>query len=430
MRRRLALTTAAVAVMIVAAFLVPLALLVRNIAEDRALAAADRGAATLAPVIAAVDDETAVTQVVNATNASDIGVVTVFLSDGTILGTPGVVDANVDLARTGRSFSTPVAGGVQVLVPVVGADGQTDVVRVFVEDSRLRDGVVPAWIVLGGLGVALVLVAVIVADRLGRSIVNPMNDLARTAERLGHGELTARVEPSGPPEVAEVGQTLNELAGRIGELLDAERESIANLSHRLRTPMTGLRLDIDGLRDLDERSRMTDDVEALTAAIDRVIRDARNRVDDPQRAHADLALDRTRTGGLLGRARRRPRPDRITPTSQIGRVWSRSRPTTWKRRSTRCSTTSSPTQATATRSWSSSRHAAKAAGCSSSRTRVRASKDSDAAATRGVSAGGSTGLGLDIARQTAEASGGRLEVTRASSGGTRVTMELGQPGPL
>jgi signal transduction histidine kinase len=429
MRRRLALTTAAVAVMIVAAFLVPLALLVRSIAEDRALAAADRGAATLAPVIAAVDDETAVTQVVDATNASDIGAVTVFLSDGTILGTPGVVDANVDLARTGRSFSTPVAGGIQVLVPVLGADGQTDVVRVFVEDSRLHDGVVPAWIVLGGLGVALVLVAVIVADRLGRSIVNPMNDLARTAERLGKGELTARVEPSGPPEVAEVGQTLNELAGRIGELLDAERESIANLSHRLRTPMTGLRLDIDGLRDLDERSRMTDDVEALTAAIDRVIRDARNRVQDPQRSQADLALiarDRVAFWAALaddqGRAYHTDIPDLPCPVevapddleAAIDALLNNVFAHTGDRDSFMVIVT--PRRA--------------GGGVLVVEDEGPGVADEGAAATRGVSAAGSTGLGLDIARTTAEASGGRLEVTRASAGGTRVTMELGQPRPL
>jgi signal transduction histidine kinase len=44
---------------------------------------------------------------------------------------------------------------------------------------------------------------------------------------------------------------------------------------------------------------------------------------------------------------------------------------------------------------------------------------------RGVSGGGSTGLGLDIVRRTAEASGGRLLVERAAGGGARVVVELG-----
>ncbi|HEY6295221.1 MAG TPA: ATP-binding protein, partial [Streptosporangiaceae bacterium] len=49
---------------------------------------------------------------------------------------------------------------------------------------------------------------------------------------------------------------------------------------------------------------------------------------------------------------------------------------------------------------------------------------------RGLSRGGSTGLGLDIARRIAEASGGSLIVGRSSSGGAAVTLALGPPaGP-
>jgi signal transduction histidine kinase len=49
------------------------------------------------------------------------------------------------------------------------------------------------------------------------------------------------------------------------------------------------------------------------------------------------------------------------------------------------------------------------------------------AADRGHSGGGSTGLGLDIARRTAEAAGGRLELHGRPAGGTSVTMHLGPP---
>jgi len=49
---------------------------------------------------------------------------------------------------------------------------------------------------------------------------------------------------------------------------------------------------------------------------------------------------------------------------------------------------------------------------------------------RGVSRGGSTGLGLDIARRIAEASGGSLAIGRSVSGGGAVTVGLGPPaGP-
>ena len=45
---------------------------------------------------------------------------------------------------------------------------------------------------------------------------------------------------------------------------------------------------------------------------------------------------------------------------------------------------------------------------------------------RGRSGAGSTGLGLDIARRTAEASGGQLRLV-SSPAGTEITLELGPP---
>ena len=102
MRRRLALTTAAIAVLIVVAFLVPLALLVRSLAEDRALSAADRSAATLAPVLTAVSDRDSIRQVVLANQAADVGDVSVFLADDTVLGEPAIIDDDVALARDGH----------------------------------------------------------------------------------------------------------------------------------------------------------------------------------------------------------------------------------------------------------------------------------------------------------------------------------------
>lgn len=427
MRRRLALTTAAIAVLIVAAFLVPLALLVRNIAEDRALSAADRGAATLAPVLTAVRDTDSIRQVVLSTQAADIGEVSVFLADDTVIGEPAPIDDDVALARDGRSFSSHVDGGVAVLVPVLGPDGSTDVVRVFVSDARLHDGVVPAWLVLGALGVLLVLVAVAVADRLGRSVVEPMADLAATADRLGHGDLRARVEPQGPPEVAEVGRTLNQLADRIDGLVTAEREAVADLSHRLRTPITALRLDVDGLADPSERARLRDDVDALTADVDQLIREARARSDDRSPASADLAaVARERVAFWAALA------------DEQGRRYETDIP------DHPCPVAADPADLGAALDALLNNVFAHTDDQDSFRVDVRSRPDGGAllvleddgpgpgdadVSVRGESPGGSTGLGLDIARRTAEASGGRLEVSSAASGGTRVEMELGSPDP-
>ena len=59
------------------------------------------------------------------------------------------------------------------------------------------------------------------------------------------------------------GSGLNRLAARIGDLLAHERETVADLSHRLRTPLTALRIDAESLRNFEEMTQLTADVDAV-----------------------------------------------------------------------------------------------------------------------------------------------------------------------
>lgn len=55
----------------------------------------------------------------------------------------------------------------------------------------------------------------------------------------------------------------------------------------------------------------------------------------------------------------------------------------------------------------------------------RGIEDPDSALSRGVSKGGSTGLGLDIARTAAESTRGHVRIRRSELGGARVEVALG-----
>src|SRR5262249_23660890 len=78
-----------------------------------------------------------------------------------------------------------------------------------------------------------------------------------------------------PWEVAEVGHALNRLAARITDLVAAERESLADLSHRLRTPLTALRLQADSLADPVEAGDVGAAVDPLGGAVASLIPEAR-----------------------------------------------------------------------------------------------------------------------------------------------------------
>ncbi|MFQ5557431.1 MAG: HAMP domain-containing protein, partial [Acidimicrobiales bacterium] len=280
----------AVTTMVTLAFVVPLGLLVRDVARDRALTDSERDASALFPVLAVTDDPGAVALAVSRTRAGAENRLAVILPSGVIVGAalPESPQVNEAILES-RAWTGDVTGGAETIVPVVRGDGAVAVVRVFVTDTDLSDGVTTAWLALGLVALALVAVAVVLADRLGRSMTRPVTELARASQRLGQGDLATRVEPDGPPEVMAVGHAFNVLAERIDDLLRAEREDVADLAHRLRTPLTALRLQIDQVTDGAVRDQLGSSADALARSLDRVIEEARRRTRDQGTDLADLA---------------------------------------------------------------------------------------------------------------------------------------------
>ena len=413
--------------LVLVAFLIPLAVLVRTVAADRAVAAATSQAQSLIPVVATAGEAT-LRLTVDQVNGSTAQPVTVFLSGGPVLGVPAARTAAVQLAERGRSFTVVTRSGMQVLVSVQGS-GRSAVISAFVPQAVLRQGVARAWLILAGLGLVLVVAGVLTADRLAQAMIRPIGQLSAVSRRLASGDLDARAQPAGPPEVREVAGGLNHLAARITDLLREEREASADLSHRLRTPLTALRLDAEALRDPGEAEHVSADIDALERAVTQAISDARR----PDRAAAAAAscdaaaVVRERAGfwSVLAEETGRtmdidviagPLPVRVTRAdlaacvdALLGNVFAHTPDGT--------------------------AFAITLAGRPGGGARLIIADCGpgfpDAAlARRGTSTAGSTGLGLDIARRTAAASGGTLTLGTSPGGGATVTLDLGPtPAP-
>jgi signal transduction histidine kinase len=116
---------------------------------------------------------------------------------------------------------------------------------------------------------------VAVADRLGTRMVRPAKRLAAAAHDLGSGDLAVRVPEDGPAEPRSAAVAFNAMADQVVQLLANERELAADLSHRLRTPLTVLRLNAASLGDGPAGEQTRQAVAQLEREVDQVIRTAR-----------------------------------------------------------------------------------------------------------------------------------------------------------
>lgn len=135
-----------------------------------------------------------------------------------------------------------------------------------------------SWAGIVGLGVALLALSYVVASRFGRRLTEPLGDVVGTAHRLREGDLSARARMDGTEETRELGHALNRLAERIVELLANERAMVGDLSHRLRTPVTALRLDAEAVDDPDLAGRLQLHIAVLQRTIDAIVKDARRPI--------------------------------------------------------------------------------------------------------------------------------------------------------
>ncbi len=423
MRRRFVLVALAVTLMVTLAFAVPLAVLVASVAKARAFSDAERQADAVATVLVVTADPKAVERAIASTTAGRQRAIVVHLPNGVVVGAgDGWVGeaARDDIQAIRGATTADVRGGSVRLRAAPTAGGGVSVIEIRISDATMRRGVGKAHSILLTLALCLLAGSAVLADRLAAGAVRSTQSLADAADRLGKGELDVRVSPGGPPEVVRAAQAFNHLADRFLALLAAERELAADLSHRLRTPLTRLRLNAEALPPGDDRSRIMSAADALDAEIGTIIEQAQRPLVSPAPAECDLVeavAERvafwTELAGDQGRpwsvsgidgAVRVPasRSDTVSALdSVLGNVFQHTPSGTgFQVRIDRDGAKATVTVDDA------------GSGIAAPRKALQ----------RGVSGRRSTGLGLDIARRTVEATGGRLAVAASPLGGTRIML--------
>ena len=134
-------------------------------------------------------------------------------------------------------------------------------------DRRVRRDVLG----LIGIGVIALVLGLAFAWFLAGTLARPLQRLAATARRVEAGDLGARAEPEGSTENREVAHAFNDMTERLEQVLVAQREFVANASHQLRTPLTGLRLRLEAAS-LKAGPELADELDAAEREVERLAR--------------------------------------------------------------------------------------------------------------------------------------------------------------
>ena len=143
-------------------------------------------------------------------------------------------------------------------------------------NDAVRSTTISVIALIGGAGL---LVGLVIAFAMSGSLARPLTRLASTAHQLGTGDLSARAGTvEGADEVRELASSFDDMADRVERTVQSQREFVANASHQLRTPLTGMKLRLETAYEeaptpeLKQQLAAADqEVDRLAATVDRLL---------------------------------------------------------------------------------------------------------------------------------------------------------------
>jgi signal transduction histidine kinase len=247
LRRRVLVVIVSVTALAVTLFAVPLAAVVDLFYRDQTVATLQRDAAWIAATIP--DDTVRKGQVppklpTHLSGGLSVGVYSI--GGNRMFGDGPAFSRTAAAGQDGHVHDTTENGSLTVAAPVPSDEGIALAVRVATPYELVENRIHQAWLLMAGLGVIVIALAAGVAVHQSRRLAAPLERLTAAAQALGGGDFSVRPSPSGLREADQAGHALELTARRLGDVLARERAFSSDVSHQLRTGLTGLLLGLEG----------------------------------------------------------------------------------------------------------------------------------------------------------------------------------------
>jgi two-component system, OmpR family, sensor kinase len=148
-------------------------------------------------------------------------------------------------------------------VPVLSGGRAAGAVRVSQSVEAVDRAVRRAWIGLALIGLLVLGLGLLAGSVVAGQIARPIRRLDRAARRVAEGELSTRAAVEGSAEQQSLAGTFNDMTARLERLVRSQRDFVADASHQLRTPLTGLRLRVEAARGESRETAVDEELDAL-----------------------------------------------------------------------------------------------------------------------------------------------------------------------